>query len=148
MYKHFGTYSSTKVCTISIECIALVDWAKLISLSSWFVNHYCCTAWTVKWLTRCAQRFYFYQKRMFYKLYSAWVQNSSVITKLYVYRNPVGVQICTLFHFPLSVKSKNENICGLCLRFARAILQKKLCEAFNFSRKVPGTCVFSLPQCS
>lgn len=39
MYKHFGTYSSTKVCTISIECIALVGWAKLISLSSIFVNH-------------------------------------------------------------------------------------------------------------
>lgn len=64
---------------------------------------------------------------MFYKLYSAWVQNSSVITKLYVYRNPVGKQICTCFHFPLSVQSKNGYICGcgLCLWFARAILQNK-----------------------
>lgn len=86
-----------------LNSVLLLSVAKLISLSSRFVNHYCCTAWTVEWLTCCVQRFYFYQKRMFYKLYSAWVQNSSVITKLYVYRNPVGVQICTCFHFPLSV---------------------------------------------
>lgn len=48
----------------------------------------------------------FTKKRMFYKLYSAWVQNSSVITKLYVFRNPVGVQICTfsISRFQFSLK--------------------------------------------
>lgn len=63
---------------------------------------------------------------MFYKLYSAWVQNSSVIIKLSVYRNPVGVQICTCFHFPLSVQSKNENYVG-CVFGLREQSYKKNC---------------------
>lgn len=155
MYKHFGTYSSTEVCTISIECIALVGWAKLISLSSRFVNHYCCTAWTVEWLTCCVQR------RMFYKLYSAWVQNSSVIRLL----NFTFIEIqlvcrsvhVSIFHFQFSLKMKIYVGCvfGLreqsykknCVKLLISIA-KCLAPVFYPSRSVVKSSLESLTLCA